>query len=131
MYENGKKLTKYAKKRKHIDKQKQRFLHNPFMGSANGMTYEQYVATRNVEDMNYRWGCHNDKPWCKRYWCFAYLTGPRQYAKDMTNSAIRNHSRHKVAEFLLLNEEEWDDFDHEIEQHNGYQKHFDYWWTIY
>lgn len=129
MYENGRRLTKYAEKRRHIDEQKKRFLHNPFMGSANGMTYEQYLAT--VDEFDRKpWGCHN-KPWCEQYWRFAYLTGPRQYAKEMTNSTIRNHNRRKIAEFLLLDEEEWDDFDYEVEQHNGYQKHFDYWWTIY
>lgn len=129
MYENGRRLTQYAEKRRHIDEQKKRFLHNPFMGSANGMTYEQYLATIDEFDKE-PYGCHN-KPWCEQYWRFVYLTGPRQYAKEMTNSTIRNHNRRKIAEFLLLDEEEWDDFDYEVEQRNGYQKHFDYWWTVY
>ena len=37
----------------------------------------------------------------------------------------------KLDEFLALDEEEWDDFDFEVEQHNGYQKHYDYAWTVW
>lgn len=131
MYENGRRLNRHSRKRKHIDRQKQRFLCNPFMGNATGMTYEQYLATRDEDDLTYRYGCHSDKPWCEQYWRFAYVSGPRKHAKEMTNSVIRNHWRNKISELLALDEEDWDDFDYEMEQHNGYQKHFDYAWTIW
>lgn len=127
MYENGRRLTRYAEKRKHIDKQKQKFLRNPFMNP--GGTYAQYLAT--ADDFDRRvWGCR-DIPYCEQYWRFAYATGPRKYAKEMTNSVIRSHNRSKIAEFFSLDEEEWDDFDYAVEQHNGYQKHYDYLWTVW
>ena len=127
MYENGRRLNHYSRKRKHIDKQKQKFLKNPFMNPAG--TYEQYLATADEHDRRV-WGCR-DIPYCEQYWRFAYVTGPRQYAKDATNRVIRAYARMKLDEFLALDEEEWDDFDFEVEQHNGYQKHYDYAWTVW
>lgn len=127
MYENGRKLNRHSRKRRHIDKQKKRFLRNPFMNPAG--TYEQYLATASELDRQV-WGCHNI-PYCEQYWRFAYITGPRKYAKEMTNGIIRAYNRMKLNEFLTLDEEDWDDFDYEIDQHNGYQKHFDYAWTIW
>lgn len=130
MYENGRRLNRHSRKRKHIDKQKQRFLYNPFMGNATGMTYEQYLATRDEDDMNHIFCCR-DIPYCEQYWRHAYVTGRRQFAKDATNGIIRAYARMKLNEFLDLDEEDWDDFDYEMEQHNGYQKYFDYAWTIW
>ena len=130
MYENGRRLNRHSRKRKHIDKQKQRYRCNPFMGSATGMTSEQYLATRDEDDMNLIFCCRNI-PYCEQYWRHSYVTGRRQSAKDSTNSIVRAYTRVKLNEFLALDEEDWDDFDYAVEQHNGYQKHFDYAWEIW
>lgn len=130
MYENGRRLNRYSRKRKHIDRQKQRFLCNPFMSNATGMTYEQYLATRDEADMNRIFCCRNI-PYCEQYWRHSYVTDRRQSAKNSTNSIVRAYTRVKLNEFLALDEEDWDDFDYAVEQHNGYQKHFDYAWEIW
>lgn len=131
MYENGRRLNRHSCKRRHIDEQKKRFLRNPFMGNAAGMTYEQYLATRDNSDWDWRFGCHIDKAYCEQYWRACYLSGPREYAKSETNSVLRSHWRKKLNDFMLLDEEDWDDFDCGVGQHNGYQKHYDYAWTIW
>lgn len=131
MYENGRRLNCHSRKKRHIREQKKRFLRNPFMGSANGMTYEQYLVTRDADDWERRWGPRSDKAYCERYWQACYLSGVRKTAKDATNCVLRRHWHEKLNNFMLLDEEDWDDFDCGMGQHNGYQKHFDYTWLIW
>lgn len=126
MYENGRKVSRYYKMREHKRRMKDRFLKNPFMGSAIGMEFEQYLASLNPSLRTYSYGARKDyMPACEQYWRHAYISGPRKYAKEETNSKVRAYWRNELAHC-----EDWEDFDSNM-QNTDYQKHFDYAWTIY
>ena len=131
MYENGRKVSRYHRQRKHKQRVKDHFASQYRYGAYTGMTYPEFCASLTDEELEYSYGPVRPIPNAIQYWRVFYLTGPRQYAKDATNSVIRAHWREKLNDFYRLDEEDWDDFDPEMEQHNGYQKHFDYAWTIW
>lgn len=131
MYENGRKVSRYHGKCRHKDEIKNRFAKRWYYGTYSGMNYPEYCASLTEDELNYSYGPVRHIPSALQYWRTFYLTGPRQYAKNVTNSVIRRHWREKINSFYRLDEEDWDDFDPEMEQHNGYQKHFDYAWTIW
>ena len=126
MYENGRKVSRYYKMREHKRRMKDRFLKNPFMGSAIGMEFEQYLASLSPFLRTYSYGARKDyMPACEQYWRHAYISGPRKYAKKETNSKVRAYWKNELARC-----EDWEDFDSNM-QNTDYQKHFDYAWTIY
>lgn len=132
MYENGRKVSRYYRMREHKRKTKDRFLKNYHYGRMINMSYDQYLATRDEDDLNYCYGCYNDKPRCECYWQYVYLSGPRTFAKDCTSSTIRNYWRTKLNTFDYDNyEDAWEESDFGIGQHSGYQKVFDYNWTVW
>ena len=126
MYENGRKVSRYYKMREHKRRMKDRFLKNPYMYSAVGMEFEQYLASLDPFLRNYSYGARKDyMPACEQYWRHAYISGPRKYAKEETNSKVRAYWRNELAHC-----EDWEDLDSNM-QNTDYQKHFDYAWTIY
>ena len=126
MYENGRKVSRYYKMREHKRRMKDRFLKNPYMYSAVGMEFEQYLASLDPFLRTYSYGARKDyMPACEQYWRHAYISGPRKYAKEATNSKIRAYWRDEFAHC-----DNWEDFDTNMQNAN-YQKYFDYNWTVY
>ena len=126
MYENGRKVSRYYKMCEHKRRMKDRFLKNPFMGSAIGMEFEEYLASLNDFWRSYSYGARKDyMPACEQYWRHAYISGPRKYAKEETNRKVRAYWKNELAHC-----EDWEDFDSNM-QNTDYQKHFDYAWTVW
>lgn len=133
MYENGVRKNHYANKRHHIDIQKKKFLSGLYCSSTIGMSYEQYLATRDEEEREWRPKAYKQggMPACEQYWSTCYISGARGFAKDMTSSALRSSWRNMKNALLLLENEEFDDIDYSIGNNSNYQKHFDYIWSIW
>lgn len=133
MYENGMKKNRYSNKRHHIDVQKKKFLKGLYRSSTIGMSYEQYLATRDEFEREWRARPYKQGglPACEQYWATCSVSGSRGYAKDMTSSVLRSSWRNMENALLLLEDEELDDVDYSIGGNSDYQKYFDYAWTIY
>ena len=133
MYENGVRKNHYANKRHHIDVQKKKFLSGLYRSSTIGMSYEQYLATRDEEEREWRARPYKQGglPACEQYWATCSISGPRSYAKDMTSSILRSNWRNMKSALLLLENEEFDDVDCSIGNSSDYQKYFDYAWTVW
>ena len=133
MYENGIRKNRYSNKRHHIDVQKKKFLSNLWRSSTIGMSYEQYLATRDEEEREWRPRGYKQGglPACEQYWTTCYVSGPRGYAKDMTSSILRSSWRNMKSDLLLCDDEEFDDIDYSIGNNSDYQKYFDYLWSIW
>ena len=126
MYENGRKVSRYFKMREHKRRMKDRFLKNPYMYSAIGMEFEQYLASLDPFLRNHSYGARKDyMPACEQYWRHAYISESRKYAKEATNSKIRAYWRNEFTHC-----DDWEDFDTNMQNAN-YQKCFDYNWTVY
>ena len=126
MYENGRKVSRYYKMREHKRRMKDRFLKNPYMYSAIGMEFEQYLASLDPFLRNHSYGARKDyMPACEQYWRHAYISESRKYAKEATNSKIRAYWRNEFTHC-----DDWEDFDTNMQNAN-YQKYFDYNWTVY
>ena len=97
------------------------------------MSYEQYLATRDEEEREWRARPYQQGglPACEQYWATYSVSGLRGYAKDMTSSILRSSWRNMENSLLLLEDEELDDADYSIGGNSDYQKYFDYAWTIY
>lgn len=133
MYENGIRKNRYSNKRYHIDVQKKKFLSNFWRSSTIGMSYEQYLATRDEEEREWRSRGYKQGglPACEQYWTTYYISRRRDYAKDMTSSILRSNWRNMKSDLLLCDDEEFDDIDYSIGNNSNYQKYFDYLWTIW
>ena len=97
------------------------------------MSYEQYLATRNEDEREYRTRAYEQGgvPACEQYWSTCYVSGPRSFAKDRTSSILRSDWRNMKNALLLLEDDEFDDIDYSIGNNSDYQKRFDYTWTIW
>ena len=133
MYENGIRKNRYSNKRYHIDVQKKKFLSSFWRSSTIGMSYEQYLATRDEEEREWRSRGYKQGglPACEQYWTTYYISRRRDYAKDMTSSILRSNWRNMKSDLLLCDDEEFDDIDYSIGNNSNYQKYFDYLWTIW
>ena len=133
MYENSMRKNRYSNKRHHIDVQKKKFLGGLWRSSSRGMSYEQYLATRDEDEREWRAKPYKQGglPAYEQYWSTCYVSGPRGYAKDMTSSILRSDWRNMKNALLLLEDDEFDDVDYDIGNNSDYQKHFDYTWTIW
>ena len=133
MYENGMRKNRYSNKRHHIDVQKKKFLGGLWRSSSRGMSYEQYLATRDEDEREYRSRTYKQGglPLCEQYWTTCYISGMRGFAKDMTSSILRADWRNKKNALLLLDDDELEDADYMIGDKADYQKCFDYAWTIW
>ena len=125
--------NRYSNKRHHIDVQKKKFLSGLWRSSTIGMSYEQYLATRDEDEREWRAKRYKQGglPACEQYWSTCYVSGPRGFAKDMTSSILRSDWRNMKNALLLLEDDEFDDVDYDIGNNSDYQKHFDYTWTIW
>lgn len=125
--------NRYSNKRYHIDVQKKKFLGGLGRSSSRGMSYEQYLPTRDEDEREYRSRAYKQGglPACEQYWSTCYVSGSRGYAKDMTSSILRSDWRNMKNALLLLEDDEFDDVDYGIGNNSDYQKHFDYIWTIW
>ena len=114
------KLNRHAQRRKHKRIMKQKY------GRGLYTTYRTDLKRHEQECREQYGDCKNAKNGGYEYWRTYYLTGPRRYAKECTNSVIRAMYRN-----LLNNicEEDLDD----IQALRGadYEKMYDYVWTIW
>lgn len=133
MYENNVRKNRYSNKRYHIDVQKKKFLSGLYRSSTIGMSYNQYLATRDEDEREWRARPYRQggMPACEQYWSTCYISGPRGYAKDMTSSILRSNWRNMENTLLLLEDDEFDDIDYSIGNNSDYQKYFDYAWTVW
>ena len=133
MYENGMRKNRYSNKRHHIDVQKKKFLRGLYRSSTIGMSYEQYLATLDEDEREWRSRPYKQggMPACEQYWSTCYISGVRGYAKDMTSNILRSNWRNMKNALLLLEDDEFDDVDYSIGNNSDYQKHFDYTWTVW
>ena len=94
MYENGMRKNRYSNKRHHIDVQKKKFLSGLYRSSTIGMSYEQYLATRDEDEREWKTRPYKQGglPVCEQYWSTCYVSGVRGHAKNMTSSIIRAKS---------------------------------------
>ena len=114
MYENGRRLNRYARMQKHKREMKNRFASSWFYGCEAPISWEEFLvwleSRRKMGDYDYD----------IEYWKTYYLTGPRSYAKQQTARKARRSFNQKVAHV------DWDDFFID-----DYEKSFDYAWTIW
>ncbi len=110
MYENGKQLNRYANKMIHKRKQKDN-CRRKWFGGLSCSSWEDYKA--------HAWEHNNSL----EYWKTYYLSGPRKFARDQTNSALRRKFRDEFAS---------DDYENMYApQCAEYQKFFDYAYSIW
>ena len=116
----ARRINRHAMMRKHKRNLKKKFGYGLYNG------YRTNIRLMEDEYRNAFGDAKNRPNGGYRYWRHAYLSGPRQYAKDNTNSTIRAMYRD------MLNTIDSDAMD-DVQALNGsdYEKMFDYWWTIY
>lgn len=116
MYENGRRVN--GKPRKRIHKRKMQEKHARKWGQPQGWKQMK------VQYAHWTDSAHDPL----RYWKDYSLSGPRQYAKDCTNSKLRAVIRDEVARALKDAE-----FMETCESMRGaqYRKRYDYDWTIW
>lgn len=126
MYENGRKLNRHARTRRHIDCQKKRYLKTPYLWSAMGMSFKEYLASLDDFWRHYSYGPRKDfMPGCEQYWRYCYLSSAKTFAKKATSKAIRNYWKQQLAHC-----EDWEEIEAGMNR-SDYQKQFDYDWTVW
>ena len=119
MYENGKRVNGYQKKRLHKRKIKNTYAKTWYWG--NGQYDWDMMVIEYKDEPRSRWGHPLD------YWKDFSLTGPRSYAKEQTNSIIRREYKDYCRRALIDNI-----YDFTPNMSNGtYRKYFDYDWTVW
>lgn len=116
MYENGKRVNNYSKKRLHKQKMKNHFAKIWFWGSAE-MSYntiERFYNRRFPGESIDYW-----KRW--------YFSGKRRLAKDNTNRKLRQLGREHCQKAKIADIEEMA----RLPQGSEYQKYFDYGWEVW
>ena len=116
MYENGKRVNGYQKKRTHKRKMKQRYMNSWYYGTGTGreMSWPEFKA--------YAEKHYPDSDYVLDYWRTYYLSGRRQYAKRETARRARQQFREMINKCADFN-----DF-------NGlspYERLFDYSWEVW
>ena len=116
-------VNRYANKRKHKRRMKQR--HAMLYGNRTNLDLVRQQCQNDSD--SWRW-------WTKRhsrnggyeYWRQFYLSGPRRYAKECTNSVIRSRYRD-----MLRSMTDEDVEDIQALTGSDYEKIFDFWWTLF
>ena len=112
--------NRYAKKRRHKRIMKKKY--------GYGNVYSGYRSNTKLMEDEYRADdrYNNERNGGYHYWIHCALSGPRQYAKNATNSVIRAKYRDILK---TMAEEAMED----VQALNGsdYEKLFDYFWTIW
>lgn len=112
MYENGKRVNGYHRKRIHKQESKNKFAKTWWYGNSAG-DWNQMVIDY-LRDPEYR---------SLDYWKTFYLSGCRKVAKTSTSRRLRNIFKSYVAR---------EDYDNIPVLNNAdYRKYFDYDWTIW
>lgn len=122
MYENGKRVNGYQRKRLHKRKVKQSYAKTWYYG--DGQYEWNLLVLQYKDEPRSKWGHPLD------YWKDCNLTGPRCYAKSQTNSVLRRKFNDECRKALL---EDFDDtYDDLPRVANGnYRKYYDYSWTVW
>lgn len=115
MYERGRRVKGYAKKRLHKRKLKKQFLEH-LWGYPQYKSYKDYLA-------NHKPLWDPDSAPNTRYWQKVYVSGCRKLAKDQTNRKIRRRYKTDIqkGEYEML----------PAIKGAGYRKYYDYWWTVW
>lgn len=122
MYENGKRVEGYQKKRLHKRKVKTAYAKTYCWGNSE---YSWSMMVTEYKDVpRERWGHPLD------YWKDFSLTGPRKYAKSQTNSTLRREFNNQCRRALLEDFDETYDYMPQVANGN-YRKYFDYAWTVW
>lgn len=122
MYQNGKRVNGYPKKRLHKRKQKERYAKKYCWGNHE-------VSWQTLEN------AYRDTPGYGRYhplnyWREFSLSGPRSYAKQQTNNVLR--TKFKAENKKILTAYDVDDLDCFPRLTNSnYRKYYEYSWTIW
>lgn len=119
-----KRINRYAAKRKHKRKLKQR---HAMLYDGNSTNID-LVRQRCQDDSDswLWWAKHHPRNGGYEYWNQFYLSGPRRYAKDCTNSVIRARYRDMLR---VIDEEDMEDI--QALTGSDYEKMFDFWWTLF
>ena len=122
MYENGRRINGYQKKRLHKRKVKKAYAKTYCWGSGE-YSWSMMVAKYRDEPRD-RWGHPLD------YWKDYSLTGPRRYAKSQTNNVLRREFKNQCQKAMLADFD--DTYDYMPQIVNGtYRKYYDYTWTVW
>ena len=122
MYENGKRVKGYQKKRLHKKKAKERHAKTWYYGKS-GASWNDLVLKYKDEPRT-KWGHPLD------YWKECSLSGPRSYAKSQTNSTLRREFNNQCRRALLEDVDETYDYMSQVTNGN-YRKYYDYNWTVW
>ena len=120
MYENGKRVKGYQKKRLHKRKMKNSYAKAWCYG--NGETSWNELVLEFKDEPKDRHGGHP-----LDYWKEYSLSGPRTLAKEQTNRALRREFKNQ-SRMIMID----DEYDYVSYLSNGnYRKYFDYDWTVW
>lgn len=117
MYENGKRLNRHARKRRHIDNLKRRTTPPGYA------SYEQFCRRKDAEykaiqNSIYNWVRHNDKEWYEKYWhAYSGFLGTA-WKKDLKGAAHREERQYwreyltdVIKELDIMDEESMEEID--------------------
>ena len=121
MYENGRKLNRHARKRKHKQAMKERYAKKFFLMRSKcdwntlKIVFEDYIPYKSRHPLD--------------YWKEYHISGARRYAKDETNNKVRSDWRADASRALSLYD--IDDDETYVLRNSDYRKTFDYFWTVW
>ena len=121
MYENGRKLNRHARKRKHKQAMKERYAKKFFLMRSQcdwntlKIAFEDYIPYKSRHPLD--------------YWKEYHISGARRYAKDETNNKVRSDWRADASRALSLYD--IDDDETYVLRNSDYRKTFDYFWTVW
>ena len=119
-------LNRYANKRRHKRKLKQRHA----MVCDGCRTNLDLVRQRYQEDDDFWWwAVHHPRNGGYEYWNQFARSGARRFAKDATNGVIRSRYRDVLRGIDPYNEDEIEDI--QALRGSDYEKMFDFWWTLW
>ena len=116
-------LNRYAEKRRHKLKLKKRHATQYNGAGANIDLVRQRCQD---ESASWWWSRDHQRNGGYEYWNQFYLSGPRRYAKECTNSVIRARYRD-----MLRSMTDEDVEDIQALTGSDYEKMFDFLWTLY
>ena len=114
MYENGRRVNGYQRKRLHKRKIKKAYAKTWYYG--DGEYAWNILVAQYKDEPRSKWGHPLD------YWKDISISGPRSYAKKQTNKAIRRQFRNCEREML-------DEIPRLTKGY--YRRYYDYAWTVW
>lgn len=122
MYENGRRINGYQKKRLHKRKVKKAYAKTYCWGSGE-YSWSMMVAKYRDKPRDH-WGHPLD------YWKDYSLTGSRCYAKSQTNNILRREFKNQCRKAMLADFDDTYDYMPQIVK-GTYRKYYDYDWTVW